>query len=68
MTCNFNVHIFCLLVAFISNYFITFDAVINRIASFISLSESLLLVYRNADWEPGAMGTAHGQGSQIVMG
>ena len=34
----------------IPRYFILFDAMVNRIVSFISLSDSSLLVYRNAAW------------------
>ena len=42
---------FTSLVKFIPKYFIIFDVVINAIVLFISISDSLLLVYRNADWE-----------------
>ena len=39
---------FTSLVKFIPSYFILFDTIVNGIVSFISLSDSLLLVYRNA--------------------
>ena len=39
---------FTFLVKFIPRYFILFDAIRNVIVFFISLSDSLLLVYKNA--------------------
>ena len=39
---------FTSLVKFIPKYFILFDAIVNETVSFISFSDSSLLVYRNA--------------------
>ena len=44
----FSVQIFTSLVNFISKYFTVFDAIVNGIISFVSFSDSSLLVYRNA--------------------
>ena len=43
----FKVQVFASLGSFIPRYFILFDAIVNGIVFFISLSDTLLLVYRN---------------------